>query len=803
MISALLSRSRQMAASLYGHSSEGFTGYRPDVDGLRALAVLSVVVYHLDKDLVPGGFTGVDIFFVISGFLITGNIWNGMRRGEFSLVDFYVRRIRRIAPAFFVMLAAVLVAGCILLLPPDVMMLAKSSLWATFSASNVYFWKFLDHGYFAAASDQVPLLHTWSLAVEEQFYLIWPLLLMLLFRGQRKWIWYMVPGVILVGSFVLAEASAETSPEFAYYMLPTRAGEMLVGAVLALWISGREEDSRDLDRGYVIELLAMAGLAALFYGLYGLDDASKFPGANALFPCLGAGLIIYAGGRESTLVRLVFSSRPVVYIGLLSYSLYLWHWPVFAYFRYFQGELVGFSAAMAVAIIAVASWLSYRFVEVPARYWRSSGFNRVVLLYGIPVLCAAAFSGWLVRTQGMKDRIEASPSYQRGARELAKYVAPAYEFRFNCQLSEHQPAVLSWNRCVVGRGTGEARVLLWGDSHAAHYVGLLKEVADKHAFLLRSATHSSCPPVFGGEYGIAEYRRGCSQYRPYIEDALSDERFSTVIMGASWATYDDANFRRDLERTIRKIASHGSQVVLLGQVPYFRGYNRECELRAIRIGGADCRGRLSYRDSGESSMNRYLAQLAGSMPNVHYVSIRSAICQKGVCTPYLSGHPIYYDGSHLSMEGSRAIGRKLLAAGNGSEQSELLKPLLEALTVARERQQQGLAASVPPRSVPPLQGIYVPGFPHRARALRNPTSKIGPAGAVLEVREVALEEAMAVVERDLVAKGYKLSWRGKAGEGERLEFKRQGTARLSVRSEPPNGRISVAPGTKGVIYVYW
>lgn len=799
----VLSRSRQMAASLYSHSSEGFTGYRPDVDGLRALAVVSVVVYHLDKSLVPGGFTGVDIFFVISGFLITGNIWNGMKHGEFSLSDFYVRRIRRIAPAFFVMMAVVLAAGCILLLPPDLMALAKSSLWAIFSASNVYFWKFLDDGYFAAASDQVPLLHTWSLAVEEQFYLIWPLLLILFFRGGKRWLLYTVMGGILIASFALAEIDGGASPKFAYYMLPTRAGEMLVGAVLALWISGSDGRNHDRIPGYANELLAMAGLATVLYGLFGLSDASKFPGVNALFPCLGTALLIYAGGNQSMLIRLIFSARPVVYVGLVSYSLYLWHWPVFAYFRYFQGELVGSSAVVAVAIVVVASWLSYRFVEIPARYWKSSRAKRVVFLYGLPVLCAAAFSWWLVGTQGMKDRIESSASYQRGAADLAKYVAPAYEFPFNCQLSEHQSAILSWTRCVVGRGKGEPKVLLWGDSHAAHYVGLLKEVADQRIFLFRSATHSSCPPVFGGVYGTAQYRQGCSQFRPYIEDALSQDRFSTVIMGASWATYDDASFRRDLDRTVRKIASSGKQVVLLGQVPYFRGYNRECELRAIRVGGMDCRDRLSYKDPGESSMNRYLAQLAGSMPNVHYFGVHPAICQRGVCTPYLSGHPIYYDGSHLSMEGSRAIGRKLLAGGTGNGHADLLEPLLEALPSAQERRREQDVTSLPLRSAPPLQGIYVPAFPHHAKALRNPTSAVGPAGAVLEVREVTLEEAMATVERDLKAKGFKLWWRGKAGKGERLEFRQQGMARLSVRSEPLDGRIPVTPDARGIIYFYW
>lgn len=650
-------------------------GYRPDIDGLRAIAVLSVVLYHLNLPFLPGGYVGVDVFFVISGFLITRNILGEVHLGRFSLRAFYLRRIRRIAPAFLVMSAMTIVIGALLLLPADLRTLGATTGAASLSVSNVFFWKTLDIGYFAATSDDSPLLHTWSLGVEEQFYLLWPLTIVFLSRkivGSERRI-VALGAVILIASTVLGELTLAQHPKFAYFLLPTRAGELMVGALLAVRAGATGRWSMRVPhfllggRRSAWELVGVLGLALVGLAVTRLNDLSPFPGVSALAPTFGAGMIIWAGAHDARVVTRPLGSRPMVAIGLISYSLYLWHWPVLAFFRYFLTNLDLAQSVAAVALIVCLSVASYLFVEVPARNWRPSARKQAFGLYVIPVGVLLSVSLVVVSTNGLRTLIERSSDFQTRRVALDEATRPAYSFPYNCQLASFDAQILSRDTCVLG-GAGHTPiddgVLLWGDSNAAHYIGILGAVAEANALSFRNASFSTCPPVFDGVWGSGKYREGCTPFRALVEAAIEAGTYRTIVLGGQWSVHDkDPGFREALATTVSSISQHGIRVVILGQVPIFPAYNRACEARAIRV-HVDCIERVALPNRGDTAIDDFLANLAAGDSLVRFLTARDLVCDASTCRPYLAGSPVYYNASHLSMDGSWRLGR-LLASSPG------------------------------------------------------------------------------------------------------------------------------------------
>ncbi|QNP41429.1 acyltransferase family protein [Lysobacter solisilvae (ex Woo and Kim 2020)] len=792
--------------------------YRPDIDGLRAVAVLSVVIYHLNKLWMPGGYVGVDIFFVISGFLITRNIWGEMEGGRFSFANFYLRRIRRIAPAFLAMTAATVLAGALLLLPEDLLSLGKSAVWGVFSLSNVYFWRYLDTSYFAESADEVPLLHTWSLGVEEQFYFIWPslLLLALLFRRRRAAA-LAIAAAICVASFVCGELTNTAAQKFSYYMLPARAGELMVGALLALGakrIAAVSGSSRALA-----EVLAILGMALVAGSLYLLNDTSKFPGINALYPCLGAAMLMMAGSMGSRIVTVVLTPRPMVLIGLVSYSLYLWHWPVLAFIRYFYGVVDGLQALGAVLAISVLSILSYRYVELPARYWKGARLKQVLALYVMPSALLGAVALALVLTSGLRRLIEASPAYRDRVANLSGETAPASDFPYNCQLSTFDGGVLGRPECVLAGGqprtsaATEPDILLWGDSQAAHYIGVVAAVLEPSGVAFRNATHSACPPLFAPKgYGIPAYRAGCDEFRPYMQSAILSGKYKTVVIGGAWDIYD-ANyprFRSDLEQTVAAMSQKGLHVVLLGQAPYMGNYNRNCELRGARIGGVDCKQRYYIPDPGMSRTDRFLSELAGRYPSTDFLEIRQVICANGYCSPYVNGVLAYYNPTHLSMSGSWRIGRSLMAGAGArtwlaalSATDADMAGTAKIARAAREAPPLSVLAGFKAKPMPAILGGYTPSFPYHVRSQSNLGSRQGPAGVVTEFWGVRADQVLASVEKDLSALGFRRVWSGPSGAAMRMDFIKPGFPNVSVNVGPLGQLRPQAPNVAGIAYFRW
>ena len=358
--------------------------YRADIDGLRAVAIVPVVLFHAGVTAFAGGFVGVDVFFVISGFLITGLIRHEIDKGTFSLAGFYERRVRRLFPALFAMLLAVTLCAAWLLLPADLVDYAKSVLATSLFASNFLFWQ--EAGYFGRAAEDIPLLHTWSLAVEEQFYILFPLFLAYIAARARKR-YVAATALVTAVSFIASVAAVKLAPDAAFYLAPFRAWELGVGALLALGALPT------LHRHQVRSIVAVLGLTALLCSMTLFSKATPFPGAAALLPCLGTAAIIWAGTGGHNVVGDALSARPFVLIGLISYSLYLWHWPLLSLGRYYAvRDLNALETGALLTLATLASIASWRYVERPFRgksglFDRRGLFNGAGALMGISHRC--------------------------------------------------------------------------------------------------------------------------------------------------------------------------------------------------------------------------------------------------------------------------------------------------------------------------------------------------------------------------------------------------------------------------------
>jgi peptidoglycan/LPS O-acetylase OafA/YrhL len=636
------------------------TNYRADIDGLRAIAVLSILAFHVDSSVLPGGYIGVDIFFVISGFLITSIIRGEMESGTFTFRQFYLRRPRRIAPAYFATIAATLAVGSLLLLPSDLLLLARSALWSLLGVPNFYFWQHIDTGYFAPSSDQIPLLHLWSLGVEEQYYVLWPITAYILFKLSSSRLWTASAlAVIIVASFAWAEHALAADPAFAFYMLPTRAGELAIGAILPCFTNSRATTMRR----HTSEILAFVGLGIIAGALLLLEPTSRFPGYNALFPCIGTALLIHAGTSGRNAVTAPLRWAPVVQVGRMSYSLYLWHWPVLAFLRYFYTDLDAKRSIAALAATFALATFSYLFVETPFRHPATSSRWRVATAYATPWLMLAIGAFGLIQTRGLETVMLSNVSYQSRLAALDAYTAPAHKFQYNCQQTTFKPDVLRRNDCVLGDlSSGPPRVLLWGDSHAAHYIGVIDAIAKSRHFAFRNASYSKCGPVFGPSVGpeTQKFHAGCNQFRQLVRASLDD--YDVIILGAAWSiSFQTPSSRNELRQTIAELLKQGKQIILLGQVPIFSGYDRSCEVKRLRDSYLDCFGKATTPDVRPAEWNIWLRSLTTNDGRITYFDVGDALCASGTCSPYVSKRPVYFDQFHLSMSGSHLLGDRIVA----------------------------------------------------------------------------------------------------------------------------------------------
>lgn len=655
--------------------SSSNSGYRPDIDGLRAVAVLAVIVFHIDPRWLPGGFVGVDVFFVISGYLITGIVAKDLREGRFTFRRFYERRIRRILPALWALLIVCVPVSWLLMLPEDAEPMGKSAIWSTLAMANVYFWREVSTDYFAPQSAQLPFLHLWSLGVEEQFYVVWPVVLLVVWRLARpraEAIACALAISIVLVSTVLAEwLLAEAEVRFAYYMLPPRAGELALGAALALArlpISGRASAATG------IHITAAIGWGLLAYSLVALNEHDPFPGWRALPPTVGAAALILVGQLAPASGWLApLRWGPALWLGRCSYSAYLWHWPVLAWWRYLWGEPGTATGLALLALILVLARASQLLVEDPVRLSRSN-WPRTLVLYGVaPALLVGTTA--LLAARGDRWGLPLYSESERTAwAELDTYTQPAHHVEWVCQQHVLDPASLTDPKCEFGSGEGPARILLLGDSHAAEFAPVFQVAAEAQHLRIRSVALGACAPLAGSLQGVvAGWRVGaCEQgVRQMLERARD---FPLLIVGAAWAGYarNDPGVWVRLESQLRELVAQGHRVWLLPKVPEFADYDAACPAKRVRVGDwLRCPTALVPRDTGNDT-NARLVAIAHRVPGVRFLPLHESLCAAGPHCPVADsqGHYLYADPSHLSMHGSRHLAAELMRANRLPDLSE-------------------------------------------------------------------------------------------------------------------------------------
>ena len=520
--------------------------YRPDIDGLRALAILPVVWFHSDLPGLPGGFTGVDTFFVISGYLITLIIHREVASGTFRFAHFYERRIRRIAPALLLVSAVATAAAYALLLPYELVEYSRSGLAALGMVSNFYFWR--SGGYFALVDAITPLLHSWSLGVEEQFYLLFPAVLIVAERLRRV---KLTVAVLAILSLALCLVLTPRSPAFAFYLLPTRGWELMIGAALAVGLLVIPEA---LGR-----YAGLVGLALILVAALAISNRDPFPGFRALIPALGAALVI--GSPPQGPAGRLLSWPPLVEVGKISYSLYLWHWPVFVFLRHWQASpllppalsVLGIAASIALAAV------TYRVVEQPARS-RSVAFKRVLVACGAAAAVVVIAEAAALLGGGLPQRF--SPQVARIASRHDAYAPLAR----SCTDVGFDAAL---ERCRIGPA-GEPRLLLLGDSHAAAISEAVGLGFGQPGVIL---SMGSCAPATDWLSPALRGRdpQACREFKSRALAYAHDERsVTTVVLSAFWGADERAGgdaFWRSVQQFADRLTADGKRVIVVAGIP--------------------------------------------------------------------------------------------------------------------------------------------------------------------------------------------------------------------------------------------
>ena len=540
--------------------------YRPEIDGLRAVAVVTVVLFHA-RILFAGGFVGVDVFFVISGYLITSLIIRDLEQGTFTLTGFWERRARRILPAVCAVVFATLIAGGFLLLPADYLRLGKSVISQSFFAANIYY--FRNTGYFAAGTEQLPLLQTWSLAVEEQFYWIVPLLLLGLFRFPALRRRRMLVLVLVIGgavaSFSAGVHALATQPAKAFYLLPGRAWELLLGAIVAIGPAAFLASKPKMR-----ECACWLGLTAIGVSCLAYSSRTPFPGLAALLPCLGAALIIWSNdsmtmsGTPPTWLGRLMATRPLVFIGSVSYSFYLWHWPLFAFSRYWALNplSLGFRWTI-VATSFVLAVLSLRFIETPFRRKQVCKTRKSIFaLSGVSLAILFTAGLGVLVSGGVPQRLPAKAAVLADGENDAPVVDDVTT-----------DMIISGAISKFGARTndGAVDVLLWGDSHAQHFLPALEEACREKNLTGQIISYTSTMPLVGwsqrSRYGLnEESERWCVA----VVDHVKRAKIRNVIVAARWEDlerFQPQEFTEALERTISALRAAGARVYVMMQVP--------------------------------------------------------------------------------------------------------------------------------------------------------------------------------------------------------------------------------------------
>lgn len=633
--------------------------YRSDIDGLRTLAVLPVVLFHAGVAGFDGGFVGVDVFFVISGYLITSLILSDISAGIFTIRRFYERRMRRIFPALFVVVAACVPTALVILVPEHLEDFGQSVIATALFTSNFFF--LLEDGYFEGAAELHPLLHTWSLAVEEQFYLLFPLLLLLLTRRNLR------PSAALIGlgllSFGINLWWTADAPTAAFLLLPGRLWELLMGAVLATRIS-------QLQISAIGGATAtLAGLVLIGLGVFGFDANTPFPGAAALLPCIGAALIILGGTIDNPVNRLL-GAKPMRGCGLISYSLYLWHFPLIVFSHHLMGRsLTAMEALMLIAVSIVLAALTWRFVEQPYRTRASRTTVGTLLKASVLVISGCiAFGLYTDFSDGAPARMSAAAQ---------QYLAGGEDRDTSC--------MRKGSGCLLGSADTPPKFLVWGDSHASAILPAFREAAEETGITGFAALRGGCLPLLGYRlvHSIAD---DCAAHVQHTLEYVRRSNIDTVFLAARWTlpveesmygfepghpykltSYPDpgkfhgnpAVLRNALGMTLEALRGSAKEVVIVGPVPEIGWHVPHTLAQRSRFGAllpaiAIQPPLIQVQDRNQRTLS--ILREAARRYGARLLLPQEVLCSATEgCLVLDDDLPLYFDSHHLTTAGARRL----------------------------------------------------------------------------------------------------------------------------------------------------
>jgi peptidoglycan/LPS O-acetylase OafA/YrhL len=632
--------------------------YRADIDGLRAVAVLPVLFFHAQFPGFAGGYVGVDIFYVISGYLITSVIAKDVLQGTFSFTSFYDRRIRRIFPALFGVLFFCIVAATILFTPNDLLTFAKSMIAMTFFASNIYFKRIArTDGYFDRTSESQVLLHTWSLSVEEQFYLFFPAALLLL----AKWAKGRLAGWLIfltTISFLINIWATHYKPVSAFYLLIPRAWELLMGALLAVKVIP------PISSRVWREVAGLSGLVLIACAVFFFSKDTSFPGVNAMFPCLGAALIIYAGENGPSCAKSVLSFAPLVFIGVISYSLYLWHWPLIVFARYFSaGDLTNFQMTVALLISAVLAFISFEFIEGPFRGRESTFSRRQIFSLGLAASMLSLAVGFAVYLHhGFPGR------YNSATRQLIlENTERKEDFQEICgNWRTEVRSMADIHFCTLGPDTSR-KIMFWGDSHVQQLYPLIRQLHDSGKFGdlgVLMAIANGCAP--SEHLNAIEKGYHCDTFSHFAKIRAEEADVDTVFIAFNtwWAvneflcpsvdgqcvgTISVEQARRhvlqELAELSQKLTAEGKKVIVSLPFPMYDKSIPDLEIRNAIFGRFGLAG--VAKDITLPVMRDDISAMARSTGATIF-DPRESLCDGRSCITELNGVSIYKDDNHVA-----------------------------------------------------------------------------------------------------------------------------------------------------------
>ena len=652
--------------------------YRPDIDGLRAIAVLVVVGYHAFPAWIPGGYIGVDIFFVISGYLITDIIFRKMLAGSFTIIDFYQRRVRRIFPALILVTAVTFAIGWFYLAPRDLQSLGTNIAGGAVFIQNIILLGQV--GYFDLAAARKPLLHLWSLGIEEQYYIAWPLILLAVRRFRLNAV--TLTCVLIVASFWLDLAILRKNVDLAFYLPFTRAWELLIGSAMSIWlitakdvpiavwimntcqkVSGGIENVMQLlvwapgtTRGnFVREFFAVGAVVAIAGAVYRFSASTPYPGTFTVAPVLAAVVLILTSG---SLVNRFLSSRPMVFVGLISYPLYLWHYPLMAYAHILWADAVPKRVMIATVIASVIlAWLTYRYVERPIRYAKSRRHAGIAAL--VTGMVAVGAVGLIAdKTGGLPIRI---PQDIRGYMLTGEETSINWR-RGKCLLLPDQGSSEFADECS---GNGKHPMLfVWGDSYSAALYAGLNHLSDQRGYSVAEYTASSCPPLIGF---VQTERRFCTSINDFVIQKIADLKPDVVILHSTWSYGGPTGLDAGLKETVRQLRELKiRKIVLLGPVASWKGDGLAANVLDYFYLSSHSLipARTTYRSNDEwmRALEGFLQQRAKEL-DIEYISVRQLMCNDDGCLARIGDHGenlTAFDNGHLTLPGAVFVSNAIL-----------------------------------------------------------------------------------------------------------------------------------------------